>query len=65
VQLDVIKDITLALDLPPELVLEKAGIYPNKFEHTGLVSDIAYKASFLKEKNQKVILRIIETLLEE
>ena len=53
-QLGGIKDIALALDLPPELVLEKAGTYPKKFEHTGLVSDIAYKASLLKEKIKRL-----------
>lgn len=57
--------ISKALDLPPELVLEKAGLIPKKIKETDMVTTITHKVSMLTEKDQRVVLRIIETLLEE
>ena len=53
------------LEIPRELVLEKAGIIPKHSEHTVLVSSITHKVSLLSEQDQRIILRIIETILAE
>jgi len=57
--------ISKALGLPPELVLEKAGLILKKIKQTTMVTTITHKVSMLSEKDQKIILRIIETMLEE
>lgn len=57
--------ISKALDLPPELVLEKAGLIPKKKKQTDMVTTITHKVSMLSEKDQKVILKIIETIIDE
>ena len=57
--------IAKALELPPELLLDKAGIINKTNEYTTMINKIAYKASLLSEQDQKIILSIIETILDE
>ena len=56
--------IAKALDVPANVVLTKAGIVQVASDYNDLVSSIAYKASMLTRKDQDVLLKIIEALLD-
>ena len=53
--------IAKVLELPSELVLDKAGIIRKTGEYSQLVSTIAHRVSLLPERDQKIILRLVET----
>jgi transcriptional regulator with XRE-family HTH domain len=57
--------IAKALDLSPGLVLGMAGILPEDEEHTRYKSECDYKFSQLNERDQSIIIRMMDFLLSE
>jgi transcriptional regulator with XRE-family HTH domain len=57
--------IAKALDLTPGLLLGMAGILPENEEHTRFKSECDYKFSQLKERDQSIIIRMMDFLLNE
>lgn len=56
--------IAKALNVPANVILSKAGIVATESNYTDLVKTIAYKVSALPEKDQAVVLKIVEALAE-
>ena len=57
--------IAKALDLTPGLLLGKAGILPEDEERTRYKSECDYKFSKLNERDQRIIIRMMDFLLSE
>lgn len=57
---DSLKAIAIALKLPPDLVFEKAGILPQKFELSAIKRALLHAADGLPESDVKLALSLLE-----
>ena len=57
--------IAKALDLPPELLLRRAKILPENEDYRRFTSEFDYKFSKLVKRDQNLIIRMMDYLLNE